>query len=547
MLAALLLAILSQAEADASDFVRAHRAADQSLSAGRFDEARAGFERCLELRPQHAATAYGIACAHAKSGEQALALEWLARAADWGHAEAELALWDEDLATLRASNGFRTAIEALRKNLKGPAHRALVGTLDTRASSRPVDVGIDRAGTRIVAGFDDGSLLLLDARTGDQLARTSIAGTSVWDLDLQPDGKRAAVLTKDGLLRFWNTVDASELQVVGELLDPVASPEWAYGALLWFDPTGHRLLAAGRNEGASLWTAGGELIRRFDTGAVRTPGTERAWNADGSRIAHWSGSTVRFFDGRTGVELEGTIVSAADVECVAFDKAGKWIATGHVDSRVRLWDARTLQLRSESHAIRDVFHSDFRISELRFSPNDEWLAFSTNIGVLVGVVDVATCKELPGSEYLGGRMGEEAPLMWSSDSRRLWASFAGGGYMREFELGTGMHSMSLAWSRVPQASDIDLAAFTAKHGISSLDMASGRVLWTLVALGREGRMFQTAEGYFDCSFDDLAELLLFGKDDDEAKVPLSSRAVELFDPKRVRAAKQGVTLAPLAN
>src|SRR5262245_13417935 len=103
MLTAILCTLqISQApQPDPLAYVRAHRAADAWLVAGRLDAARSGFERCLELSPRNPTVAYALACTYTRASRAKDALDWLDRSAEWGYFDAEVALWDSDLTAVR--------------------------------------------------------------------------------------------------------------------------------------------------------------------------------------------------------------------------------------------------------------------------------------------------------------------------------------------------------------------------------------------------------------------------------------------------------------
>jgi len=77
--------------ADVLTFLRAHRAADDTLVAGRSADALREFERCLELQPEHGAAAYGAACALSRLGQLDEAIASFERAAANGWSDPDVA------------------------------------------------------------------------------------------------------------------------------------------------------------------------------------------------------------------------------------------------------------------------------------------------------------------------------------------------------------------------------------------------------------------------------------------------------------------------
>src|SRR5689334_18806811 len=105
MHALLTLALIAQGpDHDALDYLREHRNAHAALvskRADKLDAARAGFEHCLALSPDNPTVEYELACVEARAAQTPKALELLERAVDFGYLDADVAAWDEDLASLR--------------------------------------------------------------------------------------------------------------------------------------------------------------------------------------------------------------------------------------------------------------------------------------------------------------------------------------------------------------------------------------------------------------------------------------------------------------
>jgi hypothetical protein len=153
----------------------------------------------------------------------------------------------------------------------------------------------------------------------------------------------------------------------------------------------------------------------------------------------------------------------------------------------------------------------------------------------------------------------ESTIEWAPDGRRLWTAMLGFRPVYAIELGgerplpsndalnpffsPGLEAV--LWGSTPIAAERDVAVSTRGDSLTLLDTKTGRVLWSRVRLGREGTLFQTVDGWFDASFDDLTELEVFRYGDRDEGTPLASLAVQLFDPKRVRAQRAGIELAAM--
>lgn len=547
-LAAFALVVAQGSSLDVAEFLRAHRAADRALDSHRLAEAVAGFERCLALHPKHASAAYGLACARALEGNRDAALEWLSAAVTFGFAEPHLALWDEHLASLRNSDEFQASVSAMRSSSAPAPWPPAASIFDQRAKAWPVDAGIDRAGSRIVAGFSDGTLALFDASNAAELARSPQLSGAVWDVCLSADGATAIALTVEGLAHFCAAHDAKPFAQLRALRAPAPNDdalEWPFGAELELDPSGERVLIAGRDRGALLATVKGEKIASLDVVRGRMFDVVVHWSHDGSRIGYARGNELAFVDGRTGAEMPASLRTPARVDSAAFSPDGRFIATGHGDGKLRVWSASDLSLAHESEPIFTLFPADTSVRRIAFSPDSSKLAFSTTEIAHVRVCQVESWTVLGTSSELGGRMGEPALLCWSSNSQRLWSAFASGaGGPHEFELADAfVEALPRTRTRTPSASGASLAVSVGSSAIVARDSSSGDVLWCRANLGRSGSLFHTPEGYFDASFDELSELVMFTASD--KGIELTEVATWLFDPKRVRAARAGVALASI--
>ncbi len=72
--------------------------------------------RLVELSPRNHVHPYNLACAYARSGDKAGALEWLANATRAGFSNPELMEDDPDLDSVRQEEGFSLALKAARYN-----------------------------------------------------------------------------------------------------------------------------------------------------------------------------------------------------------------------------------------------------------------------------------------------------------------------------------------------------------------------------------------------------------------------------------------------
>ncbi len=156
-----------------------------------------------------------------------------------------------------------------------------------------------------IAAADAQTMLLLDARTHDTIARFSGHESRVFRATFSLDSRRLASCGHDYTVRLWQ-IESGECQVLRGHTDEIFA--------VAFHPDGTRLATAGRDGAIWLW----DLTR-----------------------------------GQTVVRLPG---HKSYVWSLAFSPSGATLASGSGDSTVRLWDTEPLkaryQARREAAALR---------------------------------------------------------------------------------------------------------------------------------------------------------------------------------------------------
>jgi WD40 repeat protein len=189
---------------------------------------------------------------------------------------------------------------------------------------------------------------LLDVRTGKELRRLKVEGSTVQHVALSADGKTVAAVDQQMVQpdfrerqfepRFTTTVYVWAT-ATGKLLHR-SDARPGTGTALAFAPDG-KTLAVGDSDGAVevLDLATGKRLGLHKgpcavwSLAFPADGSLRACGRDGQRIAVW--------DGRTGKMLSPAAVHREPVTGVLFTPDGKTILAGTPDGTVCLWDKTT--------------------------------------------------------------------------------------------------------------------------------------------------------------------------------------------------------------
>jgi WD40 repeat protein len=230
-------------------------------------------------------------------------------------------------------------------------------------------------GQRVLSSSADGTVRLLDARTGKLLR--SMSHRSARSVAFFPDGKRAISTGwgGDATVRIWDLETGEELKRFGGYSDPVNG--------VAVSPDGKRVLFGVVNVAALLLEIEPEKeLRRFNG-----PASVIALSADGKQSLMINGATIQLWDNETGKELKRLEGQKRDDQCVAISPDSKWAVSGGKDKIIQLWDLET------GKEVRRMAGHTLEIHGIAFSPDGKWIASGSYDGT-VRLWDAATGKEL---------------------------------------------------------------------------------------------------------------------------------------------------------
>jgi WD40 repeat protein/DNA-binding SARP family transcriptional activator len=227
-------------------------------------------------------------------------------------------------------------------------------------------------GSAFALGSEDGSVRMLDLRSGELRRFTGRHRDGVLRMTFTPDGRKLASSDGDGGVIVWDVARGE----VSEELSAHRGSVWG----LAVSPDGRTLYSSGDDARAILWDISGErrLLRFFPVdppfGDFDTP-RGIAVSPDGRTLAitHKDG-TVELIDTRTlrrQASLEALHGFAA---AVAFSPDGRLLAIAGEGGQVTLWHARTLAPAGELRGLRANSQA------LAFSPDGKLLAAAENEG-----------------------------------------------------------------------------------------------------------------------------------------------------------------------
>jgi WD40 repeat protein len=247
-------------------------------------------------------------------GEVGRGMLWLVRSLELAPKEAV------DLRRVIRINlsGWRTQLRVQRQLLRGPA---LV-----------CQVGFHPNGKLLLTAFEDGTVQLWDAATGDPVGQVMRHEKAVEAFACSRDHKLLATAGNDRTARLW---DAATGRPIGK---PLGHPDRVRALI--FSPDGKVLLTGCHDGVCRFWEVAtglpvGEPLRH-DKGI-----TTIAYSPDGKTILSGSERTARLWDADRRTPVGDKMRHREAVGAAVFSPDGKMIVTGSLDHTARRWDAAT--------------------------------------------------------------------------------------------------------------------------------------------------------------------------------------------------------------
>ena len=218
-----------------------------------------------------------------------------------------------------------------------------------------------------------------------------------------PSGDSIISASESGVVQLWNARNGA----MERSLDTGASP------LLAFDtaPNWQRLAVLGCNgsscslEALDMNTGRSDAGTRFGRAYVGTA----AFSPDGKYVAAGTDDgRLRLLSIRTSVERVWQAHKEA-IWSIAFDRYGRYLATGSMDHSVKIWNAQTGEL------LRTLKEHDGAIHSIAFAPNGIYLA-TAGSDAIIRVYRASTGQQLA---RLSGHMGTVRSLDFDPTSQRL--------------------------------------------------------------------------------------------------------------------------------
>lgn len=215
-----------------------------------------------------------------------------------------------------------------------------------------------------------GALALVFSPNGGLLASIHLDAIRIWDLatghelrtfqlsqqqlgiassvSFTPDGNQLAMLGtgEENAVRLWDVNTGRDNGTLRLASDSAQGDGGSFLSQLAFRADGHLIASANSDKAIKIWDVTAKNRPLSLSGNSRQL-TSIVLSSDGQLLASASGDTAKVYDSTSGQELRSLSVPTSSmfptnlILCIAFGPEGRVLATGGVDSQIRLWDPAT--------------------------------------------------------------------------------------------------------------------------------------------------------------------------------------------------------------
>lgn len=277
------------------------------------------------------------------------------------------------------------------------------------------------AETLLVGNKGEDTLSLIALDSGVELARVP-TGKMPHEIAVSPDGKQAAVVAYGA-----TTIDIVDIAKRAKLRTIDLSPNQRPHGLVWLSDG--RLVATAEGSQSVAVIAPGGAVTSIATGQQGTHMIVVAPDNRTAYTANIASGTVSVLDLAAGKKLRDLAVGGKP-EGLSLTKGGRELWVGDLSApRVQVWDT------AKGEKITELAVDPVAIRVLA-SPDGKWVATS-NIGKgTISLFDAETRAPVKVIAVSEGDAARQVTLLWSRDSKRLYAAETGTDKVAEIDVAT---------------------------------------------------------------------------------------------------------------
>ena len=296
-------------------------------------------------------------------------------------------------------------------------HRTIAAVLCTLLLVAPAG-----AETLLVGNKGEDTLSVIALASGEELARLP-TGKMPHEIAISPDGKQAAVVAYGS-----TTIDVFDVASRTKVKTIDLSPNQRPHGLLWLSD-GRLVATTEGSESVAVVAPDGKLMS-ISTGQKGTHMIVVAPDNRTAYTANIAAGTVSVLDLKTAKKLRDLTVGGKP-EGLALTKQGRELWVGDLDvPRVSIWDTKTGEKIAEQPVDPDAIR-------VLASPDGKLVATSNIASGTISLFDAETHALLKTIKVSGEQAKGQVTLLFSADSKRLYAAETRHDKVAEIDVASG--------------------------------------------------------------------------------------------------------------